>query len=330
MKIPFLARSGLFLLAALFISCKTKTTDPIGPVNHNGPEESLTPDSTVIGILSLMGSDSLQYFLREVTGEQPVFIGGVPDTIESRSIGSEGHAAAVRYLAQKLSSYGLEVHFQVYSTTGTNIYAIQKGVTYPGRQYMITAHYDDRGTHPRLAPGADDNGTGTAAVLEAARLLSTHRTAYSVVYAFWDEEEMGLVGSDYYASRAFANGDSIQGVVNVDMIGWDGDNDGTVEIHSNRYVEISRFANMPFLCNRAYAIGLSPTMYIMQSYNSDHASFWRSGFDALSFIEAYWAGDFNPYYHTSSDSIAHLNLTYYRNCSKLAVATIATLAGVMK
>lgn len=64
--------------------------------------------------------------------------------------------------------------------------------------------------------------------------------------------------------------------------------------------------------------------------NSDYASFWNAGFDAIGFSEAYWGGDFNPYYHTSGDSLSHFNLTYYHNCSKLAVATIATLAAVRK
>ena len=53
------------------------------------------------------------------------------------------------------------------------------------------------------APGADDNASGTAAVIEAARIFTQYDSKYTIIYALWDEEEQGLIGSAYYAHQAF-------------------------------------------------------------------------------------------------------------------------------
>lgn len=69
------------------------------------------------------------------------------------------------------------------------------------------------------APGADDNASGAAVVLEAARLLSSIQTPYTIIFALWDEEEIGLIGSANYARHAVQSGEQILGIVNMDMLG---------------------------------------------------------------------------------------------------------------
>ena len=73
--------------------------------------------------------------------------------------------------------------------------------------------------------GADDNASGCAAILETARILEPYQFDRTIVYAFWDEEEIGLYGSEDYASGASENSIDIKAVVNLDMIAWDEDND---------------------------------------------------------------------------------------------------------
>ncbi len=72
------------------------------------------------------------------------------------------------------------------------------------------------------ARGADDNASGTSAVLKVAQILSQTSTPYTIIYALWDEEEIGLFGSVHYARQAFQSGENNLGVINVDMIGWMG------------------------------------------------------------------------------------------------------------
>lgn len=234
MKTSFSKACFFFVMAAWLISCKTNSGSPVSPADnshHHGGV--LQPDSTVLEILSLTSADSLQYFVRELTGEQAVIIDGVADTIESRTRGSEGHLTAMKYISQKLQSYGLEVRLQNFFVTGTNVIATQPGTDFQNRKYLIGAHYDNRETNRLTVPGADDNASGVAAVLEAARLLSRHKPRYTIIYALWDQEELGLQGSGYFAVEAWSHGDSLLGVLNLDMIGWDSNNDGVVEIQSN-------------------------------------------------------------------------------------------------
>ncbi len=81
---------------------------------------------------------------------------------------------------------------------------------FPDEKYMICAHYDTVADHC-----ADDNASGTAIVMEAARILHNYEFPYTIVYALWDQEEIGLIGSSYYAQQAASNNDQILGVLNA-------------------------------------------------------------------------------------------------------------------
>jgi len=82
-------------------------------------------------------------------------------------------------------------------------------------------------------PGADDNASGISGVLETARLLSNFNMDYTIKFIAFDEEEDGLVGSLAYADSAFASCDSILGVLNLDMIGYDYGSSGIYTVGPN-------------------------------------------------------------------------------------------------
>jgi Zn-dependent M28 family amino/carboxypeptidase len=111
-----------------------------------------------------------------------------------------------------------------FNATGKNAYAIKIGTKYPNQKFIICGHFDDMPSGA-LAPGADDNASGTSAVLEAARILAPLQLEYTVIFIAFDEEERGLIGSHAYADSSFNRGDSILFVFNYDMIAWDGNND---------------------------------------------------------------------------------------------------------
>jgi hypothetical protein len=218
----------------------------------------------------------------------------------------------------------LNTYDQNYSASGRNVFAIQTGTDYPDQQFIICAHYDDM--PGAIAPGADDNASGTAAVLEAARILSQVQTPYTVIYALWDEEEIGLVGSGYYAQQAFLAGDNILGVLNLEMFGWDGNDDGKFEIHTRPIAGSVNLANLIVQLENIYQISLTPLVQNPGTTASDHSSFWNQGYTAIVYSQAFFSGDGNPYYHTSNDRIIYFNLGYFYSMSRLAVSAISHLA----
>jgi hypothetical protein len=277
----------------------------------------------VQSIIEEMSIDSIIYVARELTGDIQTIINGTPYTIQSRHKNQPGNDKAADYIQQKFESFGLEVTNQTFSSTGRNVYAVQPGTEYPNQKYIICAHYDDMPSGS-IAPGADDNGSGTSGVLEAARVMSQYSFPFTIIYALWDEEEQGLIGSAYFAQNAASQGDSILGVLNQDMIAWDSDNDYVANIHTRSVGNSIELKDKMVEVNAVYNIGLDLVIMNPGATYSDHASFWSNGFGSILLIED--DNDFNAYYHTTNDLYTHYNQLYYEKMTKLTAATLATLA----
>ncbi len=266
--------------------------------------------------------DSLTQFVNELSGEVPVTINGQQVTITTRYYSSPTNDKAADYVKAKFDSYGLQTFDQAFSY-GRNVYGIQPGTTHPDQYYIICAHYDDMPSSG-LAPGADDNGSGTCAVIEAARVLKDYSFDYSIIYAIWDAEELGLLGSAYYAQNTTLD---ILGVINMDMIAWDSNNDNLAEIHTKNIANSVALKDSMLMVNTDYSVGIQPSVINPGITASDHASFWNHGITAVLLIENYY-GDFNQYYHTSNDLIDHYNFPYFEKCSKLCIGTLSLMAKV--
>ena len=115
-------------------------------------------------------------------------------------------------------------------TTITNCIATLKGTASPERFYVVTGHLDSRVTDvldfTSDAPGADDDGSGVAVVLELARLFAGHQFPGTIVFATVAGEEQGLYGSAFMAQQMAAAGADVQGMFSNDIVGasqaWDG------------------------------------------------------------------------------------------------------------
>jgi len=282
------------------------------------PEHNMQHDPQIDNIINQTNLDSLISFVRILSGEDSVWIAGTRVRIQHRI--SNDNDLAADYIKQKLESYNLDVYDQIFRADGRNVYAIQPGYLYPEKQYIICAHYDAVDDY-----GADDNASGVAAVLEAARILSPYDFNYTLVYALWDEEEIGFFGSQYYAAQASLNQSDIIGVLNIDMIGWDSNADGLSDIHSSNIANSDSLANLLMITNSLYNLPLSPVIYNPGTGQSDHSSFWNYGYGAVLLMEAYYGGDLNPYYHSNADRIDKFDLNYFYNLSKLSIGTISTL-----
>jgi len=276
-------------------------------------------------IINQTNLDSLTHFVRELSGEEQTIINGTPYTIVSRRWNHAGNDMAAIYIKQKLQSYGLPTYDQYFgSGGGRNVYAVQVGTTYPNKKYIICAHYDDFTYSGTIVPGADDNASGTAAVIEAARIFKNYNSKYTIIYALWDEEERGLYGSAYYAQQAALAGDSIMGVINLDMIAYDSNSDNIAEIHTRPIANSISLKDSMLTVNNLYSIGLTLQTINPGATYSDHASFWNNNYGAILLIE--YDNDFNPYYHSSNDRIQYFNLPYFLKSSKLSLGVTATLA----
>ncbi|HVP36899.1 MAG TPA: M20/M25/M40 family metallo-hydrolase [Terriglobales bacterium] len=207
-----------------------------------------------------------------------------------------------------------------------NVVAKISGRLFPSMEYLITAHYDDYSqNHDFYAPGADDNASGTVSVLEAASVMKDYQFVNTVKFVCVTAEEQGLIGSDKYASKARAQGEKIMGVLNFDMISYDGNHDGHIEVHTD-----SNSLGLTNVLNNViqdYGFGFVPRKVIINNGNdySDHASFWTYDYKAILGIEDDY--DFNPSYHTTGDKISLFDTTYFRKFAQMGLATLATLAG---
>ena len=219
--------------------------------------------------------------------------------------------AASDWIADRMRALGLEVEQQAFNANtwmgsgaaGPNVIGIQRGTLYPDTYVVCGSHLDSFSYSAMFgggtAPGADDNATGVASVLESARIMTQYEFEYSIVYCAYGCEEMGLYGSEAYASRCQQQGMDIIGYFNNDMNGYlygdvihiDCIYPNTVEPIGTYYMNV---ANVYF-----------PEMPVQHvNFNegdSDHTSFNNHGYMGIYPFEDYQ--NYSPYIHTPNDVI---------------------------
>ncbi len=280
---------------------------------------------TIAELINQINRDSLSQTVKELTGEIPTVVYGNTVTIINRHHANNDVAAD--YIKQKFEQLGnLAITDQSFNATGRNIIAVQLGKTNPDNIFIVCAHYDSVADYC-----ADDNASGTAAVLEIARILSKQCIDNTIVYALWDEEEIGLRGANYYAVQAAANNTNILGVLNIDMMGYDGDNDNDFDIDVRNIANSIAMKDdiISVLNTPEYGFTLNVNVVNPGTTASDHSRFWNNGFSAVLVGESWENNDQTPYYHSSGDRFSTLNLTYYHELTKLIFAYMATKAGLM-
>jgi hypothetical protein len=273
--------------------------------------------------------DSLQTFLKQLSGELPVTVHGRQITIPHRYAGngSQEYRDAAQHIANVFDRYGLQPVLENNEAPYKTLNVIG---TLRGRRaeyVMICAHYD---SHFVGCPGADDNASGTAAVLEAARLLRNIPFEYSITFVAFGGEESGLLGSKAYVA---AHGDdSIRAVINLDMIAWDGNGDRVVQVHSETPTDTNKAEDLfrlIFDVDDVYALPTEVALARPGISASDHAPFWDVGHPAVLLNEDFIT-DFNPYYHTAQDNWFNISgaehQLLFSSISQLAIGTVMHLA----
>jgi PKD repeat protein len=198
------------------------------------------------------------------------------------------------------------------------------------RIYYMYAHSDavqftDSSQWLTNTPGADDDGSGCASILEAARILSQYRFQDTIKFAFFNAEEIGLVGSAHYAENMSDWGENVWGGIDYDMIGYSS-GQLTNDLRLMYNSASSNQGQYMLGVNNRYNIGLTiDAAQVGGGIASDIQSFYNRNFPSVFGIEK----DFNPYYHTTNDLVTYINFTLVEKCTKLAVASLAEMARLL-
>ncbi len=310
------------------------------PLVLRAPAPALGPDavvfdSRVAAMLAAVTETDLWNLAGDLSGENPVTIGGSPYTITTRHTRSGTPIQKATQLAYEwFQGLGLDVEYHNWSVSGTsgrNVIAEKRGATDPDEIVIVVAHLDDMPSSG-LAPGADDNGSGSAAVLKAAEVMAGRWFKRTVRWVLVTGEEQGLYGSDRYAAKVKADGDNLVAVYNMDMIAWDDVGGPVARIHTRTTGNPGYAADLVIATTFIDAVPvygldteIDPVLDPDGITASDHASFWGEGFAAVLAIEDN-DDDFNDYYHTSNDKRVYYNLPYYTAYTKASIATVAHLA----
>ena len=280
---------------------------------------------------------------------------------------TRGKSAAFRWIESEFKSYSprLEVRLdrQLVKKSArvwrdvevVNVLAVLKGKVNPEREIVISGHYDslNRIPKPRAkgadpadpleedheatakadAPGVNDDGSGTAAVMELARVMSSFEWDNTLVFAAFDGEEYGLVGSRLYADAAKKDKRWIEAVLNNDIIGSDVTGTGRA---ANRTINV--FSNDPAdsasrqLARYILDVGerYVPSMKVNTVFRADrfgrggdHTSFNNAGFAAVRFTTP--AEDLTKE-HKSTDTFANASPSYTARVARINAAAAASLA----
>ncbi len=240
------------------------------------------------------------------------------------------------YILQHFQNLGLSVSREEVSFEGThshNIFGLKEGTDPSQGTFILGAHYDAvEGT-----PGADDNASAVAALLEVARCLAEDAVKGSIVFTAFALEEYGFVGSHQMAARLKQSGENISGMVALEMLGY-----RTTESGSQTYPPYVDAAQYPdtgdFIAvvgnepSQSLALGLADVLKrttpdlgvehlvlpgrgdsFVEVRLSDHCVFWEQDFKAAMVTDTAFFR--NPNYHQPTDTLETLDIDFIRDVS---------------
>lgn len=252
------------------------------------------------------------------------------DSLRGRQTGTEGNAVAAAYILKRFEGYGLVAAgqegyrqpFKFYSRfakktySATNLLALVKGTVAPDSIIVLSAHYDHIGERGgEVYNGADDNASGVGALLELARYFQANPTPYSLLFAAWDAEEIGLRGANHFVDEPTVPLDHIILNINMDMIGR---NTGS-EVYicgAGHYPQL-RPALDELASEASVKVGFgheSPTPNRSDdwTYASDHGEFHKKGIPFL-----YFGVEDHPDYHQPTDDPDQIMPEFYTAVTEL-------------
>ncbi len=300
------------LFSLLFTGCRKEDED-------DGKEAAIT------SMLKEINADSLKSHVTWLQGMGTRF--ALADNHRSVAVRIRNKFIGMGYSSARLDSFSLNITYRgvSYNQWQYNVIAILNGTEYPDSVCILGSHYDDivgtSGNPFIFAPGAHDNASGTAATLEVARVMKKKgfEPRKSIMFIAFGAEELGLFGSNYFASNPGQFAQKIVFMLNNDMIAYNPDMDP-----ASWLVNILDYPNSRGLRSEAEKLILKYTSlgFINDNqYNkqSDSYPFSARGYKALFFSSV----KTDPYYHTNNDTESNLNFGYCRAVTMVSFAILA-------
>lgn len=233
-------------------------------------------------------------------------------------------------MEERLKSYGATVvRHKFQDDMVAQVIATIPGVKDPSKIIVAGAHYDSRGTErnspTQRAPGADDNGSGSSAVVEIARLLFENKIqlAHTLKLMLFTGEEQGLVGSRAIAREMAEKGENVVAMFNADMIGYSQPEEGIILGFMDRYADLD-LTDIAIQTTNTYVPSLR--IAYTQACCSDQQSFYENGFPSVAFFETPTAAVVYPQYHKSDDLLQYLNLEQIKLEAQSLLASVLLFA----
>ncbi len=291
---------GLAPIPAADLRIVYKDQDELGK-RLRAPDLGIELDS-LVELISQDSIESYSYWLQNYRGRPAGSNQGVAGDLEDK-FREFGYDSVYLDEFWRLDWYGTHLYH------GWNVVARKAGTLYPHDQIIVGAHFDTEA----VSPGADDNGSGTAGVLEIARVLSDIETNMEIVFILFDCEEEGLLGAYDYAEKAVENNDRIVFMLNLDMIGFYRNSAHAKLYHGPSTAYASIWAA---LSDSLPSVGIEGHLS-GASGGSDHAPFSQLGYDVVFAHEAI----FSNVYHSARDSTTYLDFDYM---TRMTMASLAT------
>jgi len=270
-------------------------------------QRSFEKDLDLDSLISQVKQDSLESYTSALQAFPP------------RLTGSAADYASRDWCYDKFVEFGYDsVVFDsfVYSSDNVqNIIATKVGTTFPDHHIIIGAHKDAVSG----SPGADDNGSGSAAVLEMARILKDIPTEMTIEFILFDGEEQGLNGSWHHANAAAAAGDSIVAMLNLDMIAFIDNSTQAKLYHGSDATWAQLWIDLADSLTDVNLNGvLSGTITA-----SDHYPYQQNGYDVVFLFEYI----FSDVYHSYQDSTSYMDFVYMTKMVKGMLACAYEIDG---
>lgn len=266
--------------------------------------------------------------IQEISGAALFWHNGTLQSVNNRHISSAKHTLAADYMASKLTALGYTVTFESFTQNGyacRNVVATKLGTVTPSEYVVVGGHYDSISQSTATsAPGAEDNGSGTALVMELARISADRDFERSIQFVLFDAEEQGLIGSDRFVTTAVAQGRNIVGAIIHDMVAYYGAN-YAMRIEGETAWEWL----MTIMATNVDTFTDIGRQKDYVSWGSDHVPFQDAGIAAFLSIDY----DYEAYapYHRTTDTWSSIAATapIATQIARADAGTLADVAGLL-
>ncbi len=289
------------------------------------PERRDAPDPVVEEFLGRLTIDTYRKYLTALSDDLTTRYSCTDQVLEARDI-----------IAEEFRQLGLETSQPTFNNPcfacgepdGFNVVGIKRGTVRPEEYYLVGGHYDS--TSPNLcslAPGSNDNGSGTASVLELARVFAEVDTEASIIFVAFGGEELGLLGSNALVRQMANQGllNKIQAFLVADMVSYNKNNYAAFYEGSNENQEqIDTLKQIGALTTTYTDLEVSGTY---DYWGSDHEPFLNRGLPGALIIEEDW--DAYSAYHTTADTLDKQKFPYALDMTKAMAAVLATWAVIV-